>query len=71
MNVAIIGANRGIGLGFVRYYLQQGHRVWASYRHSPGGLDDIDNDHLSSFLMGCHPCLYGRRHQGARIAQWD
>jgi len=50
MNVVIIGANRGIGLGFVRHYLEQGHCVWAGYRQSPDGLEAIENDRLSRFL---------------------
>lgn len=35
MNVVITGANRGIGLGFVKHYLSQGHQVWACCRQ-PG-----------------------------------
>ncbi|OIO72534.1 MAG: short-chain dehydrogenase [Zetaproteobacteria bacterium CG1_02_53_45] len=38
MKVLITGANRGIGLGFARHYLEQGHDVWACYRSSPGKL---------------------------------
>jgi len=49
MNVVIIGANRGIGLGFARHYLQQGCEVWASHRQSPGGLADIDEPALRCF----------------------
>lgn len=46
MNVMITGANRGLGLGFVRHYLGQGAEVWACYRSTPGGLSDIDDDRL-------------------------
>lgn len=49
MNVVIIGANRGIGLGFVKHYLQQGCQVWASHRQSLGGLADIDEPALRRF----------------------
>ncbi|RMH16571.1 MAG: short-chain dehydrogenase, partial [Gammaproteobacteria bacterium] len=49
MNVVVIGANRGIGLGFVRHYLETGHHVWASYRSSAGGLDSLRSDHLKLF----------------------
>jgi NAD(P)-dependent dehydrogenase (short-subunit alcohol dehydrogenase family) len=30
--ILVTGANRGIGLGFVQYYLSQGERVFATYR---------------------------------------
>jgi NAD(P)-dependent dehydrogenase (short-subunit alcohol dehydrogenase family) len=46
MNVLITGANRGIGLGFVRHYLDQGCAVWAGYRHDAGGLADLAGEHL-------------------------
>lgn len=49
MNVVVIGANRGIGLGFVRHYLQQGHEVWAGYRRSAGALEKIDDARLHLF----------------------
>jgi len=38
MNVVITGANRGLGLAFVRYYLAQGCQVWACYRSRRGAL---------------------------------
>ncbi|MGH9212709.1 MAG: SDR family NAD(P)-dependent oxidoreductase [Acidimicrobiales bacterium] len=41
--VVITGANRGIGLGFVRVYLERGHRVFACCR-DPGlaaALDEV------------------------------
>jgi len=46
MNVLITGANRGIGLGFVRHYLDEGHVVWACHRADNGGLADIDHPAL-------------------------
>jgi len=46
MRVLITGANRGIGLGFVRYYLTQGCDVWACHRSDLGGLKEIENTHL-------------------------
>ncbi len=46
MNVLITGANRGIGLGFVEHYLDQGHQVWACYRSDLGGLADITSPGL-------------------------
>ncbi len=49
MNIVIIGANRGIGLGFVRHYLAQGHAVWASHRQSADALMAIDDPHLHRF----------------------
>ena len=41
MNVVVTGANRGLGLGFVRHYLKQGATVWGCYRSNQGGLSDI------------------------------
>jgi len=41
MNILITGANRGIGLGFVRHYLSRGASVWACYRSDPGKLADM------------------------------
>jgi NAD(P)-dependent dehydrogenase (short-subunit alcohol dehydrogenase family) len=46
MNIFITGANRGIGLGLVQYYLARGHEVWACYRSDRGGLAGIDNPQL-------------------------
>ncbi len=46
MNVLITGANRGIGLGFVEYYLNQGCQVWGCYRNDLGGLSDITSPDL-------------------------
>lgn len=46
MNVLITGANRGIGLGFVRHFLGLGHDVWACYRAEQGGLAGLNDDRL-------------------------
>jgi NAD(P)-dependent dehydrogenase (short-subunit alcohol dehydrogenase family) len=46
MNILITGANRGLGLAFTEYYLQQGEYVWAGYRSDPGGLDALDTSAL-------------------------
>ncbi|GAV19673.1 hypothetical protein MMIC_P0624 [Mariprofundus micogutta] len=46
MNVLITGANRGIGLGFVHHYLEQGCHAWACYRSNPGALADLAPEHL-------------------------
>lgn len=45
-NVFITGANRGLGLGFVRNYLDEGAHVWACYRKDPGRLKEIDSPSL-------------------------
>lgn len=47
MNVFITGANRGIGFGFVEYYLAQGHMVWATHRNDVGQLGAIDDRNLT------------------------
>ncbi len=41
MNVVITGANRGLGLGFVRHYLAQGDTVWAGFRLDAGALLEL------------------------------
>ncbi len=46
MNTLITGGNRGIGLGFVRHYLSQGHQVWACHRRDKGDLAAIDDASL-------------------------
>jgi len=45
-SVAIIGANRGIGLGFVRGYAADGWKVHATTRslEKPGAMDGIQGD---------------------------
>jgi NAD(P)-dependent dehydrogenase (short-subunit alcohol dehydrogenase family) len=47
MNVVVTGANRGLGLAFVSYYLQQGHAVWACYRSNRGELSSLDSTSLT------------------------
>jgi len=42
MNVVITGANRGLGLGFVQHYLEQGANVWACYRSHSSGVASIN-----------------------------
>jgi len=46
MNVLITGANRGLGLGFVHYYLAQGWQVWACYRSECEALTELASDSL-------------------------
>ncbi len=46
MNVLITGANRGIGLAFVNYYLAQGAEVWACYRDDHSSLTALKTDRL-------------------------
>lgn len=43
MNIVITGANRGIGLEFVRQYLSAGDEVWACHRGDLSGLSAIDS----------------------------
>jgi NAD(P)-dependent dehydrogenase (short-subunit alcohol dehydrogenase family) len=47
-NILITGANRGLGLGFVDHYLQNGERVWACYRQDAGELLRLDS-------LNCQP----------------
>jgi len=51
VNVVITGANRGLGLGFVRHYLQEGAAVWACYRSGLAGLTDIDSAQLHTVQL--------------------
>jgi len=51
MNVVITGANRGLGLGFVQYYLSQGDEVWACYRSNLDGLSEIKSDKLHTVQL--------------------
>lgn len=46
MNVVITGANRGIGLGFVRHYLNQGAQVWACCRQPSDELAALQEQGL-------------------------
>ncbi len=46
MNIVITGANRGIGLEFVRQYLAAGDEVWACHRDNMGGLQQLNSDAL-------------------------
>jgi len=42
-NILITGANRGLGLGFVKYYLNRGDRVWATYRDKADTLIKLES----------------------------
>ncbi len=46
MNVLITGANRGIGLGFVKHHLEHGHDVWACYRTTADSLSALGCEKL-------------------------
>lgn len=43
MNVAITGANRGIGLALTKEYISQGHKVFALCRKKSDELKNLDN----------------------------
>ncbi len=45
-NILVTGANRGIGLEFVKQYLAAGSAVWACYRQNKGELENISNTNL-------------------------
>lgn len=51
MNVVITGANRGIGLEFVRHYLEGGCQVWAGFRRDEGELTALHCDALHPFWI--------------------
>ncbi len=42
-NILITGANRGLGLGFVKFYLNRGDRVWATYRDDANSLIRLES----------------------------
>lgn len=46
MNVVITGANRGLGLGFVKHYLEKNASVWACYRSDAGELASLSSERL-------------------------
>ncbi|MFT5259533.1 MAG: NAD(P)-dependent dehydrogenase (short-subunit alcohol dehydrogenase family) [Saprospiraceae bacterium] len=45
-NILVTGANRGIGLEFVKQYLDEGHVVWACFRLDAGELTKISHSNL-------------------------
>jgi len=59
MNIFITGANRGIGLEFVRQFLERGERVFATAR-KPEEADDLKAlkdkypDHLTVVQLDVH-----------------
>jgi len=61
MHVLITGANRGIGLEFVRHYLGKGAEVWACYRSNSGALTTLDCErlHLLRWDVGCDTAPHG------------
>ncbi len=46
-NILVTGANRGIGLEFVKQYLADGERVWACYRSDKEELAALSSPNLS------------------------
>lgn len=53
LNVVIIGASRGIGLGFVKEYLSQDHKVFATYRDNGkwDGLRALKQDYPNTLEL--------------------
>ncbi|MCB1198551.1 MAG: SDR family NAD(P)-dependent oxidoreductase, partial [Deltaproteobacteria bacterium] len=47
----ITGANRGIGLGFTRHYLQQGHRIIATHRNDSKELMALQTEFPSHLIL--------------------
>lgn len=50
-NVLVTGANRGLGLGFTRHYLEQGWQVYAAARTQAGepGVDALEREFGGQF----------------------
>ncbi|MDQ6964546.1 MAG: SDR family oxidoreductase [Mariprofundales bacterium] len=51
MNVVITGAGRGIGYGFVEYYLARGDAVWATFRSRSAQLERLLMERSSAELL--------------------
>ena len=49
-NILITGANRGIGLEITKQYLENGHRVWASYRSATASNELLALENISPSL---------------------
>ncbi len=53
MNVCITGANRGLGLALTRVFLEQGHRVFATYRQKSNTLLDLEQQSNQLIPIPC------------------
>lgn len=51
MNILITGAGRGIGFGFVKYYLKHGHTVYACYRTESKALSSLTDQYTELNLL--------------------
>ena len=49
-NILITGANRGIELEITKQYLENGHRVWASYRSATASNELLALENISPNL---------------------
>ena len=50
-SVVITGANRGIGLELTKQFLDNGCKVYATFRIDSGGLEQIDNPNLNTYQL--------------------
>ena len=50
-SVVITGANRGIGLELTKQFLDNGDKVYATFRSDSGGLGQINNTNLNTFQL--------------------
>ena len=50
-SVVITGANRGIGLELTKQFLDNGSKVYATFRSDSGGLEQIDNPNLNTYQL--------------------
>ena len=50
-SVVITGANRGIGLELTKQFLDNGSKVYATFRSDSGGLEQIDSPNLNTYQL--------------------
>lgn len=51
LNVIVVGASRGIGLGFVKHYLRLGHQVIATHRNNAPWLKELQKEYADNLSL--------------------